>query len=413
MLMNIQNTTPTPQSPHPIVNLGFRIFFAGAAVFAMIAMLMWLGIFQAAIPFKAAMNPFYWHAHEMIFGYALAVIAGFLLTAVQTWTGQAMPYGMKLLAIFAFWAMARILWMGAHAVANPLMLMLAFVFDMLFWGATSFFIIQAVYRTRQKRQMGIAIKLILFAISHIIFYIGVFSDNVHRQKIGLYLGFYLVLAVVLTIGRRVLPFFIEKGVAVDATGKPNGTVYQSKNSPILDKLSLIGLLGFLLTAVFFPNRWLILLFSLLVAASNIMRLVNWHHQAIWHKPLLWSLYVSFWGLAIGFMLFGVQPFIGFAPSLALHTMALFGIGLTTLAMMARVSLAHTGRNIHTPPKVLMPMLLVFGLSIVFRVILPMLDAAGYLTYVLISQILWTTAFALFCVGYIKILASERIDGSFG
>lgn len=418
MLMNIQNTAPRPTSPHPILNLGFRIFFVGSAIFAIITMTMWAGIFRGIMPFKASINPFYWHAHEMIFGYALAVIAGFLLTAVKTWTNQPMPYGTKLLVVFLPWLVARLLWAMLHAFSNDTILFIAFIFDMLFWGLTSFFVIKAVYNARQKRQIGIVAKLILLAISQIVFYIGVFNQSIVVQKIGLYLAFYLVLAIVFTIGRRVLPFFIEKGVAVDNAGRPNGVVYTQKNSALLDNISLIGLLGFLVVAVLLPSnwtatKWLVLFFSLSIAISNAIRLIYWYHTGIWQKPLLWSLYLAFWGLVMGFLLFGVAPFFGFNQSLSVHLMALFGVGLTTLAMMARVSLGHTGRNIHTPPKLVVPMFVVFGLAILFRVLLPLIDASYYTMYVLVSQVLWIVAFGLFCVGYVKILASERSDGLFG
>lgn len=90
----------------------------------------------------------------MVFGYALAVIAGFLLTAVKTWTNQPMPYGWKLCDILP-WALARIMWMGAHAVPSNAMLVVAFVLDMLFWGLTSFAVIRAVWAARQKRQLAL------------------------------------------------------------------------------------------------------------------------------------------------------------------------------------------------------------------------------------------------------------------
>lgn len=415
-MLQIGNVTARPYSPHPILNLGFRIFFVGAAIFAVLTMTMWAGVLLGKMPYYAPIHPFYWHGHEMIFGYALAVIAGFLLTAVKTWTAQPMPYGYKLLIIFLPWVMARLFWMGAHAANGISLLVAALVFDVLFWGLTCFYIIAAIVRVRQKRQIGIVAKLILLAVAHLIFYVGVFTNQTNWQSVGLYLAFYLIIAVVLTIGRRVLPFFIEKGVAIGHDGKPNPSIqYVQKNSNWLDKLSLYALLVFLVGAVFYPNKWLILCSGFAVAIANAMRLINWHHIGIWQKPLLWSLYISFWGLVAGFALFALHPFLNIAPALAMHLIALSGIGLTTISMMARVSLGHTGRNIHKPPRLVWAMFGWMGVAIVFRVIVPLFDhnAANYMTYMAIAQAAWILAFALFCVAYVKILSRQRPDGLFG
>jgi len=111
-MQQIRLPNKPPYSPHPVLNLGFRIFFLGAAVFAILTMLKWAYItFATRFEFDGThqMMPFYWHGHEMLYGYALAVIAGFLLTAVKAWTQQSMPYGYKLLVIFVPWALARVL----------------------------------------------------------------------------------------------------------------------------------------------------------------------------------------------------------------------------------------------------------------------------------------------------------------
>lgn len=284
MLMNIQNTAKRPTSPHPILNLGFRIFFVGSALFAVVAMLLWLAILQGFAPFKGVINPFYWHGHEMVFGYALAVIAGFLLTAVKTWTNQPMPYGWKLFAIFLPWALARIMWMGAHAVPSNAMLVVTFVLDMLFWGLTSFAVIRAVWAARQKRQIGIVAKLTLLYIAQLAFYVGVFTNHLSMQQASLYAALYLVIGVVFTIGRRVLPFFIVKGISVNNDGKPNGINVEQKNSALLDRANLVGLFGFIVFDLFVVMPKVVAIFALICFIVNALRLKNWYHAGIWQKP---------------------------------------------------------------------------------------------------------------------------------
>lgn len=415
MLMNIQNTAKRPTSPHPILNLGFRIFFVGSALFAVVAMLLWLAILQGFAPFKGVINPFYWHGHEMVFGYALAVIAGFLLTAVKTWTNQPMPYGWKLFAIFLPWALARIMWMGAHAVPSNAMLVVAFVLDMLFWGLTSFAVIRAVWAARQKRQIGVVAKLTLLYIAQLTFYVGVFTNHLSMQQVSVYAALYLVIGVVFTIGRRVLPFFIVKGISVNNDGKSNGINVKQKNSALLDRVNLVGLFGFIVFDLFVVMPKVAAIFALICFIVNALRLKNWYHAGIWQKPLLWSLVIAFAGMTVSMLIFVVYPFIDSSMNLhalGLHGLALFGVGLMTVAMMARVALGHTGRNIHQPPKTVGAIFILMIVSALCRVLLPMFGG-DYMTWVLVSQVTWVLSFMLFCVSYVGILSKARTDGLFG
>lgn len=415
MLMNIQNTAKRPTSPHPILNLGFRIFFVGSALFAVVAMLLWLAILQGFAPFKGVINPFYWHGHEMVFGYALAVIAGFLLTAVKTWTNQPMPYGWKLFAIFLPWALARIMWAGAHAVPSNAMLVVAFVLDMLFWGLTSFAVIRAVWAARQKRQIGVVAKLTLLYIAQLTFYVGVFTNHLSMQQVSVYAALYLVIGVVFTIGRRVLPFFIVKGISVNNDGKSNGINVKQKNSALLDRANLVGLFGFIVFDLFVVMPKVAAIFALICFIVNALRLKNWYHAGIWQKPLLWSLVIAFAGMTMSMLIFAVYPFIDGSMNLhalGLHGLALFGVGLMTVAMMARVALGHTGRNIHQPPKTVGAIFVLMIVSALCRVLLPMFGG-DYMTWVLVSQVAWVLSFMLFCVSYVGILSKARTDGLFG
>lgn len=415
MLINIENIAKRSTSPHPLLNLGFRIFFVGAGVFAIISMGLWFAVLKGFAPFKGVVSPFYWHGHEMIFGYALAVVAGFLLTAVKTWTNQTMPYGWHLGAIFAAWAVARVVWLGIHAVPSVAMLMVALVFDVLFWGMVAWAVIKAVWLARQKRQIGIVAKLVLLMFANLVFYAGVLFNHIDMQAQSLYVALYLVIGVVLTIARRVLPFFIAKGVSVDDDGKPNGVNIEQKNSDLLDRVSLMGFVGFVVFDVFTSFFKIASAFALVCLLANVLRLKNWHHQGIWKKPLLWSLFIAFGGMVASLGLFVIAPFVddGFnAHALGLHGLALFGVGLMTISMMARVSLGHTGRSIHTPPKTVSVIFMLMMVSAISRVVLPMFGGE-YMRWIALSQVAWILAFMLFCVSFVGILSKPRVDGLFG
>ena len=418
-MQSINLPSNPPSSPHPIFNLSFRVFFSGAALFAIITMGLWAFVFTGHTNIDAQiLNPMYWHGHEMIYGYALAVVAGFLLTAVKTWTGVIMPYGYKLLAIFSCWLLARLGWLAfglgidfgfnQAAGSSAWLLYAAAVFDILFIGSMAFFIFRAVLQVKQYKQMGILAKLALLTVGNGLCYWGILSANMTITRIGMYLGFYLIIGLVLTMGRRVVPFFIERGLSID-----NTETFEVRNSKAQDIASLAFFLAFFIVDLFYPNKYLLTITALGVAIVNLVRLVGWYHRGIWQKPLLWSLYIAFLGMCLSFVLYALQPWLGFNHSLAVHGLAIAGVGMMTVAMMARVSLGHTGRSIHQPPKTLNFIFALMVLAFVSRALLPLVDMSHYLVWIMIAQGAWIACFVLFCISYLPMLVRPRPDGLFG
>ena len=155
-------------------------------------------------------------------------------------------------------------------------------------------------------------------------------------------------------------------------------------------------------------------FALATAACNGWRLAAWYTRGIWHRPLLWSMHLSLAGMVFGFLLYGSQLFWSqVSDSLAMHTLALSGIGLLTLSMMARVSLGHSGRNIHEPPRLLIFALYLLCLGFICRILLPLAAPAQFLLWIGAAQVLWIVAFCLLLHGYTRIWFSPRIDGKPG
>ncbi len=407
----IQLPTDRPFSPYPILNLGFRIFFSAAGVFAVLTMLLWMFVSTGKIAVDVtSLNPLYWHGHEMLYGYTIAVIAGFLLTAVKTWTGVMMPYGYRLLGIFMCWVVARLSWMlSVTGLGSPnFWFALAAAGDLVFMLAMVWVITKAVLTVKQYRQIGIISKLILLTIGQGLCYWGIYSGDMGYVHIGIYLGLYLIIALVLTIGRRVVPFFIERGLSFDSSED-----VQVKNSTFLDVLSLATFLVFMIADIFYPNKFLLSISALSVAVVNTARLLGWYHHGIWKKPLLWSLYLAFVGMCSSFILFAVQPWFNFSHSIAVHALALSGVGMMTLSMMNRVSLGHTGRSIHKPSKAVSLMFMLMILVFVFRVIMPLIMMEYYIVWLMLAQKSWILCFALFCIIYIPLLSKPRPDGLFG
>lgn len=389
-----------PQGIASLLNLGFRPFFLGAALYAMVAVTAWTLVYTLAVPVPVGpLSPFQWHAHEMIYGYSLAVIAGFLLTAARNWTGRDTGHGMPLLGLFALWAGARIIMLFGTGLLPA-----AAVLDTLFVLALAAAVGMPIIRARQWRQLAILSKLLLLGAGSIIFYLGALGYLESGVYWGVYGGLYLVVGLILTMGRRVIPFFIERGVGYPVT---------LLNSKWIDISSLVLFLALFIVEVFLADRsaspWLAGLLFLV----NIVRLAGWHTPGIWKKPLLWSLFVAYAFIVSGFALLALNGFTGVSRFVAIHAFAYGGIGMITLSMMVRVSLGHTGRDIHSPPRPAAWAMAVLATGFVCRVVLPLLLPAYYGVWVAASQVLWIAAFAILALVLAPMLTAPRVDGRFG
>jgi len=383
------------------LRLGFRPFFLAASAFGVIAMLVWLSVFGRYITLPLSGIPaIAWHGHEMIFGYSMAVIAGFLLTAVRNWTGIATVRGMPLLLLVLCWLLARLLLALGDAAFIPY----AAAFDLLFNLGFLVAIAIPVTRARNWSQVGILLKIALMAGSNLLFYLGAGGVLKSGIIIGLYSGLYLVLALILMLSRRVLPFFIERGV---------GYAVQLTNRKWLDISSVVLFLAFWLADIFRPNGLLVSLLAVVLLVLHGMRIIGWYTPGIWKKPLLWSVYLGYASIIAGFALKAAVYLFNLSPYLALHAFAAGGVGLITADMMARIALGHTGRDVGAPPSVLTPIFLLLIAAALVRVALPIVDVVHYRLWVTLSQGLWIVAFTWLTVRYLPILIRPRIDGQDG
>lgn len=395
--MNINDNAQVTHSL-ALFNLGFRPFFLGAGLFSVISVALWLAYFLNWFTLPAGpISSFQWHAHEMIYGYAMAVIAGFLLTAVQNWTGLPTPRGIKLALLFSLWAAARLLF----SLGEPFLIVSA-ISDLLFTGILLVLLSRLIIQSKQHKQFAVIAKLLILLICNLLFFLGVYGYVSDGILWGIYGGLYTIIGLILTIGRRVLPFFIERGV--------NQPV-QLFNSKWLDLSSLLAVLVFFISELVLKNQALSAYAALVIAGVNGIRLIGWHTPDIWKKSLLWSIYLAFWFICFGFLLFAGSYFFAIPKHLAIHALAYGGIGLATLSMMSRVTLGHTGRDINKPPKAITFAFVLFIIGVFFRVALPLFDTVNYLTFIKISQFLWISAFVIFTTSYAPMLLKTRADGA--
>ncbi|MDQ6977619.1 MAG: NnrS family protein, partial [Ghiorsea sp.] len=182
------------------------------------------------------------------------------------------------------------------------------------------------------------------------------------------------------------------------------------NTLWVDIPNIFLFLAFAINEVFIGVDMVSAYLAVILFLLNAYRLIRWHHPIIWQQGLLWSIYLSFWMITLGFALFALPHFFNLDISklLAIHAFTAGGMGMITLGMISRVALAHTGRNVYQPPKIMIYAFIAILLSVITRVILPLFDIWAYETLIAASQIFWVIAFAIFTITYTPILTKPKL-----
>ncbi|AQS37833.1 uncharacterized protein involved in response to NO [Shewanella psychrophila] len=380
----------------PIWDLAFRPWFISATALSVISLSIWILFLHGKIsPLSGdGISPLVWHIHEMLFGFGATIAVGFLLTAAQTWTKIRSLNGLGLLLLTSIWLAVRFL-----LLSNSVNLqLLAIALQALWWLISIGFLAYMVLRAKSRRNYQFIPLLSAMMLLNLAFLLAdIFGDTelaLHLSRSAI-LMFGLLVGIV---GGRVIPFFTGRG----AEGA------QVKATPILDKLlPVVTLLG---VSVFFSGHFIALPFTpaaLLITAGvlHLLRLYCWDPLSTIKVPLLWSLHASYLALGLGLVLLGASYLtdtIRFAD--ALHLITIGTIGGMILAMIARVSLGHTGRALkpHSSLNIAFALIL-FGA--VARFTLPLLQQASWGWD--IGAASWVIAFSLFLWHYTPILFSAR------
>jgi len=379
----------------PLLRLGFRPFFLLGSLLAALAIPLWifawLGGWHSLQPQGGWLN---WHRHEMAFGFAGAIIAGFLLTAVQNWTGRPGLSGRPLSALVVLWLLARAAWW------QPWMSLLL-LSNLVFFAAVAAVMARQLWAVRQSRNYPIVGVLLLLGLADALTLTGVQLQDDGLQRQGVLAAVWLVAAMMGLIGGRVIPFFTQRGL---------GRAQQVQAWEWLDQSLLLGavLIALLHAAglALRPGPLLAALFALLALGHGI-RLVRWFDEGLLRVPLLWSLHLAYaWlvlacaGMALWYL--GLLD----SPSPALHGLTVGAMGGLILGMLARVSLGHTGRPLELPCG--------FALAFVLLNLAALLRVLGvgihYSLALWLAAAMWTGAFSLYLYRCGPMLCRTRADG---
>ena len=358
--------------------LGFRPLYLLAGLYAALSVPLWAAQYAGWLPGANL----YWHAHEMLFGYAFAVIAGFLLTAVRVWTGRPTPSGAPLAAIAGLWLAARIAAFSS--------LFLSSLIDAAFAVAVAWGIGQPILASRNRNAFFIGLVLALGAAS-VAFQAW--------PQVALAVGLDVVLLVIAIMGGRVIPPFTNNG-APGANARRNAW---------LERAALGSVIVILLLDVLQIPAWPV---ALLAAALHAARLALWSPLATRGRPILWILHLSYAWVVVHLALRGFAGLEIVPPGLATHALTVGVIGGLTLGMMTRTSRGHTARPLKVGAWESAAYVLVH-LAAFVRVFFPLIFPAAYPALILASGLLWSAAFAVFTLVYIPILTRPRLDGQPG
>lgn len=383
----------------PFFRLGFRPFFLLGCVLAVLAIPLWV---MALSGWFADWQPtggwLAWHRHELVFGFAAAIIAGFLLTAVQTWTGVPGMSGKSLMVLTLVWVVARLAWL----LAAPVWLVV--VLDFLFLPLVAAQMARSVWPVRQVRNYPLVVMLSLMALANAVTLYGMSSGNDQLQRQATIGGVWFVAAIMGMIGGRVIPFFTQRGLL------------RKEGVSAWPKLDWFLLAGTVLVSITLLQGWGMqpkVLLGLAFAAlgvGHLIRTVRWYDAGIWRVPLLWSLHVAYAWMGVAYLAMALWHFALLSNlSLALHALTVGAMGGLILSMIARVTLGHTGRPLQ-PPQSMTWAFVLFNLGALARVTL--VDWA-YFSGLWIAALCWGLSFAMYLWSYAPMLWQARVDGQPG
>ncbi len=384
-----------------LFDYGFRVFFLLAGLVAVASVGAWYLItgHGAEIPFAVA--PVIWHGHEMVFGYAAAVIAGFLLTAAPGWTGRDRVHGAPLALLALLWLLGRLAyWFSAWLPVG-----LVAVVDLAFLPALLAALLPGWLARGARRHLVFVVFLGLLACGNLLVHLDSLGVAWADPGQGLRLAIATVVLLIAVVGGRIVPSF-----TLNALRRRDATA-SLRRPPWLDRATVAATAGFVIAETFLPGSPAAGLVALAAALLHAVRQAGWRPLSTWREPLLWILHVGYAWLAIGLAAKGLAALTDWLPDvLAMHALTVGAIATMTVAVMTRAGLGHTGRPLVAPKPVVAAYLALTGAAVV-RVFGPLVlpDAAATTTE--ISALLWVSAYALICLVYGPILTRPRVGGA--
>lgn len=383
----------------PLFSFGFRPFFLGGAVWAAVAMVLWIGLLAGTWSFAGTYGAVAWHAHEMLFGYASAIVTGFLLTAVPNWTGRLPVRGGTLAALFALWLAGR----AALLLVDRIGLIPAVAIDSAFLIVVALVILREIVAGRNWRNLKTVVLVAALAAANIAFHVEVLETG--APDVSIRLGVAAIIGLIMLVGGRIVPSFTRNWLVRQGAARlpaPFGRF----------DMAAIAIAGLALVL------WIVLpenpvAGAALLAAGGLQaaRLWRWAGTSTWREPLVLILHAGYLFVPFGFLLVGLSVLAPEAipASDALHAWTVGAVAVMTIAVMTRASLGHTGRDL-TATLPIRAIYIALGLAAVVRLAAPFAPGAATMPLLELAGAAWIAGFAGFAVVFGPMLLRPRFAG---
>jgi len=371
--------------------LGFRPFYLLASVFAALSVPLWALQYAGLLDHAYLAGPA-WHAHEMLFGFTLAVIVGFLFTAGRNWTNLPTPTGGKLAALAALWVAARVLVLTPYAVA-------AAVANVAFPLAAALALAVPFLKAKNRRNYFFVALLLVLAMAAALVHLSQLGAVVLPGGLGIRVALDVVLFILAVMGGRVIPMFTNNGVP-GAGAARQAWVEKAALGGVLALLGadVLGLQGGPQAALAFA-----------ASAAHAVRWALWRPWRTLRAPLVWVLHLAYLWVPVHLLLRGLAEAGWVMPSLATHALTVGAVGGLVIGMMTRTARGHTGRPLRADRFEVAAYLLVAAAAVV-RIVLPLAAPGQFVNAALTSALLWSAGFGLYAVRYWPVLSRPRLDG---
>lgn len=390
-LLGIEEPPRAGPAGFALFALGFRPFYLLASVFAALSVPLWALQYAGLLGHAYLAGPV-WHAHEMLFGFTLAVIVGFLFTAGRNWTHLPTPTGWKLAALAALWLAARVLVLTPWAVAAALA-------NVAFPLAAAAALAVPFVRSRNRRNYFFIALLVLMAVAAGLVHLTQQGVVDIPGGLGIPVALDVVLFILAVMGGRVIPMFTNNGVRGAAAGRNAG----------VEKASLGGVLALLAVDAVGVQGVPLAVLAVAAGAAHAWRWVLWQPWRTLRVPLVWVLHLAYLWVPVHLLLRGAAALGWLVPSLATHALTVGAVGGLVIGMMTRTARGHTGRPLQADRCEVACYLLVAAAAVV-RVLLPLAAPGQTVHAALASALLWSGGFGLYALRYWPVLSRPRVDG---
>jgi len=373
-----------------LLQQGFRPFFLAAGLWAAGALILWPAMLTGAVALPTAFDPVTWHAHEMLFGFAGATIAGFLLTAVPNWTGRLPLQGLPLAGLAALWLAGRVA-VAVSAWTSP---PAAAALDLAFLAALLGAVAREILAGRNWRNLPVCLALATLLLANALTHLDALGLAATGPA-GIRLGTAVLVALITLVGGRIVPSFTANWL------KKRGETRLPAPFGRFDQATLLLTLAALLAWTMAPAGQLTAVAALAAGLANALRLARWRGHRTLAEPLVAVLHLGYAWIPAGLFLTDIGAWSPdlVPPVAGLHALTAGAIGTMTLAVMTRATLGHTGRAL-TAGRGTLVIYACVTLGALFRVVAPI---APDLPMLSLSALLWAGAFLLFAAVYGPLL----------